>query len=669
MPRRAHGSAATLLSGLLAIALALAGFIPVHADPIKLSRTPESTWGDVGEFILSPDGRYVVYSATQGRDEPFQIFTVPTDGSRPPIMLHPGLANGGADVAYVTADSRFVVYLETDWPRKEQSIYSVPIAGPAEAAVLLARRGTDEGESGLMVIANPGSTRVLYTSHWLSDGEATYELYGVPITGPATAAVKLAGPISASGMDLPPRVSPDGKWVVGREHDASLGISRLFSVPVSDPPGAKVRLDVPLVPHGSISWFTISPDSRRVICTATGRGEEARELYSVPIGGPPGAAVRLSRPIPRDSRLGQFQVTPDGTKVVFEVAQMESGTFSIDEVYSVPLEGPAEAAVRLNPSLDPSLRIRSEGQIMADGKWVVYQLAAIDAHFGSLYGFPLAGPPEAAVRLDCPGDGLGASSFFTLAPDSERLVYMTGEIARQNDEGVWFRYRLMSAPLRAPDGVCTRLSPDDLEIGGGSLAISPDSSLVVYTAGNRSVPEASPLYLSPITGPAEATRDLFGGMASAGGVQRFQFTPDGDRVVFVADPEINQTHELYSVEIGQTKVGFLPSAATVAEERGGATLTVALSAPTLLPVTVDYAVSGGTATGGSDYTLDADSLTFAPGEVCKTIEIKVTNDGVDEGTETVIVTLSNPAHAGLGPSGSFTLTIADHASYLPLLAR
>jgi len=60
-----------------------------------------------------------------------------------------------------------------------------------------------------------------------------------------------------------------------------------------------------------------------------------------------------------------------------------------------------------------------------------------------------------------------------------------------------------------------------------------------------------------------------------------------------------------------------------------------------------------------DYTLACGTLTFSPGELCKTISIAVVDDGVDEDNETIVITLSNPANAKLGAITEYTYTIID----------
>src|SRR5438552_2694057 len=91
-----------------------------------------------------------------------------------------------------------------------------------------------------------------------------------------------------------------------------------------------------------------------------------------------------------------------------------------------------------------------------------------------------------------------------------------------------------------------------------------------------------------------------------------------------------------------------------------ANLAVSLSAPSGKTVSVDYAVTGGTATVGVDYTLPGGTLTFAPGVTSKNISIAVVNDALDENDETIEITLSNPSNATVDPISTHTYTILDN---------
>jgi serralysin len=84
---------------------------------------------------------------------------------------------------------------------------------------------------------------------------------------------------------------------------------------------------------------------------------------------------------------------------------------------------------------------------------------------------------------------------------------------------------------------------------------------------------------------------------------------------------------------------------SVVEGNSGTTamvFTVSLSGASATPVSVDYALAGQSATAGVDYSGANGTLTFAAGEVLKTITVLVSGDGDIEGNETLLATLSNP---------------------------
>ena len=107
-------------------------------------------------------------------------------------------------------------------------------------------------------------------------------------------------------------------------------------------------------------------------------------------------------------------------------------------------------------------------------------------------------------------------------------------------------------------------------------------------------------------------------------------------------------------------VSFNVASSSGLESVTPANLAVALSAASGQTVTVAYAVTGGTATGGGvDFTLASGTLTFSPGVTTQNIGIAVVNDTRDEDDETVEVTLSSPANATLGAIITHTYTILD----------
>ena len=105
-----------------------------------------------------------------------------------------------------------------------------------------------------------------------------------------------------------------------------------------------------------------------------------------------------------------------------------------------------------------------------------------------------------------------------------------------------------------------------------------------------------------------------------------------------------------------------PPGLTVADaqvqEAANATLAfaVTLSRAPSGTVTVGYATSDGTATAGSDYTAASGTVTFAAGEISKTVSVPVLDDAHDEGSETLTLTLSNASGAHI-EDGTATGTI------------
>jgi subtilisin family serine protease/subtilisin-like proprotein convertase family protein len=90
----------------------------------------------------------------------------------------------------------------------------------------------------------------------------------------------------------------------------------------------------------------------------------------------------------------------------------------------------------------------------------------------------------------------------------------------------------------------------------------------------------------------------------------------------------------------------VPTTLTAPETIGTLKVNVSRSGLTAPEVTVDYAVIPGTATDGADYVGSTGTLTFAAGEIVKTIDIPILNEDDEEPAETFFVILSNPTGGG-----------------------
>jgi len=106
---------------------------------------------------------------------------------------------------------------------------------------------------------------------------------------------------------------------------------------------------------------------------------------------------------------------------------------------------------------------------------------------------------------------------------------------------------------------------------------------------------------------------------------------------------------------------FVASSYAVSEGAGVAQVVVQRGGPSDAPVSVDYAIDGGTATPGADYVAHSGTLTFAPLEVQKIIPISIVDDTLLEPDETIYLTLSHPTGGAiLGVKTHTTITILDN---------
>ncbi len=107
-------------------------------------------------------------------------------------------------------------------------------------------------------------------------------------------------------------------------------------------------------------------------------------------------------------------------------------------------------------------------------------------------------------------------------------------------------------------------------------------------------------------------------------------------------------------------IGFNSATSQGPESDTFAQISMRLSASRTASASVNYTVTGGSATGGgTDYTLAAGTMVFPAGEVNRTLSFNVSNDALAEGDETIVITLSNPTNAVLDALNTYTYTIVD----------
>jgi hypothetical protein len=121
-----------------------------------------------------------------------------------------------------------------------------------------------------------------------------------------------------------------------------------------------------------------------------------------------------------------------------------------------------------------------------------------------------------------------------------------------------------------------------------------------------------------------------------------------------------RTNVTVSILDGDKGLHFYVPAISVNEDAGAVEIKVARGDDGDTTVSVDYATTNVTAIAGQDYTTNAGTIVFAPGEVLKSFIVPILNDALAEPTKTFRVTLSNPTGGAVLSTTNFvTVTITN----------
>ena len=202
-----------------------------------------------------------------------------------------------------------------------------------------------------------------------------------------------------------------------------------------------------------------------------------------------------------------------------------------------------------------------------------------------------------------------------------------------------------SYTLNLPNAATPTIAPN-----GGAFYGSVGVTISTATSG------ATVFYTTDGTAPSPSNKDGYG-------KNSVNFTLTSSRTIKArayheGDYDPSGTANATFTESTPT-VGFVSAVANGSESETAPTLAVELSGTSTQIVKVDYAATGGSAGTPADYTLNAGTLTFNPGQTTKQIAFSVVNDGDPEDAETIQITLSSAVNANAGQM-SLTYTINDN---------
>ncbi|MFK7800066.1 MAG: putative Ig domain-containing protein [Anaerolineae bacterium] len=575
---------ATLLIGLVLITQ------PAQAELIN-RRIPTYIIDQSGKsFELSPDGRTIVYTT---EIQP-GLFSIPIDGENPVNLgigesVEPGVYNQEIQDFKISHDSQFVVFrqkIET-----QIQLYSVPIGGGD--AIKLNGPLTTEGNVSLNYVISPDGTSVVYVAD--QDEDSVYELYVTPITGGAI--IKLNGPLPPTSDvgtgtefgDYAFKFSPNGERLVFAVFESESDKYSLFSI---SPQGGE-----PMLLNDSVlssldndffrADFEISPDSQYVIYYADQETADMYELYIVPIEG--GTQTKLNSSFISGGDVEEAMFSPDGNHIIYVADQDIDDDFHL---YSVPVFG--GEVIKLS---DPNVDIAYPMHIDSTSKRVVYigwQGLGTPNVFRELFSVPITGGNSIKLTKNLStgstGEALEVIESVKLTADGQTVVYRLD----QDTTGV---YELYSVPITG--GKITKLNPPMVDGGnvsseyvyiGRDFDITPDNARVIYIA-DQEIDDVYELFSVPIHGgdakKMNAPLDELSDVSIFSGSNDFQFSHDNNQIIYVAGPQ-NEKYLYHSKltpffisELNAVALASLPFSYEISADDIDDVSTLSVSAETL----------------------------------------------------------------------------------------
>jgi Tol biopolymer transport system component len=334
------------------------------------------------------------------------------------------------------------------------------------------------------------------------------------------------------------------------------GIDELFHVNTKN--REVTKLNGPLVPGGRVISFQIGPRGRQVVYLAEQDTDGVPELYHVSLDKKGLASVqptKLNGQLAQNGGVLSFEFGPKGRQIVYRAEQDDD---NVIELYRVSLE--KKSLVNAQPSKLNAPLVEggdvSFFKIGPRGSQVVY--AANQEHFqvSELYHLILDKKSLADVqpiKLNGPLVAGGNVDFSSieLGPKGRQVVYR----ADQDTDEVHELYHVSLDKKSLKDVQPTKLN-GPLVKGGDvdllSIEIGPKGREVVYRA-DQDTDEAHELYRVGLDkkslASVQATK-LNGPLVNGGSVAPyFMIGPKGRRVVYVADQDTDEVNEIYHVSL------------------------------------------------------------------------------------------------------------------------
>lgn len=500
---------------LCCVAVARAG------SGLKLSQAPVPG-EQVTRFEVHPDSQQVVYRSGGGHFGKSDILSVPTAGGPTTVLSGTLGRTHGAPSFFLSPDGGYVLMnIAISGDANFSDLYSVPSSGGVPVALLeIDRPGQDDLDFITKGFSSDG-TRLLYIAN---EDPSKNEFFSKPIDGGSSTKID---DLLGTGLEIARRStvknSPDGSrmiYLMGVTHYTHLG--NTFISAAADGTDQKI-LHQSAINTLSTSSFLFRPNSDEVVYRDPSNaiylndllGSNPREFVAPPAQG----SAKIS------------YITTDGQNLVYTVEDFRAGLY---EAYSAPLAGGAPTLLDVSSNGSNFVSLYTTN---TDDSQLIYERREM------IYSAPMDGSPSTLLTPHhSPTTNVNSGAFFAESSEGTFLVYQT--FPEIGATGVNQLYSINLATREV-----TRLNmPFDntgpLETGNG-FAPTPDGRFVIFGLIDNTVHNfrSTALYAVPIAGgePVQITPDL----PESASIDDFELTPDGSKVVYLADMEEFRVDGLY----------------------------------------------------------------------------------------------------------------------------
>ncbi len=528
----------------------------------------------------------------------------------------------------------------------------------------------------------------------IMDDEATTSISGG--TAPFTGRFQPESPLSA--LDGQPIT---GTWRLRVSDVAPGDIGSLNSWSLDVQPPLVYRCSIPEVRLSGNAYSVAESDGAAMITATLSVTSALMVTANYTVGG--GTALAGSDYV---TSTGALTFTPGVTNTTLAVPITDDTLDEADETFILALSSPANAALGIPNTTTLTIRDNDPppaAQLSAATQTVLETVGVVTVtlNLGAVSGLTVTAPYT--VSGTATGGGVDhslASGALILNPGvlSASITFtVTNDTLDELDETVIV---MLGAPTNATLGATTSQTITIQDDGPPPTAqFSASAQTVAETVGTVTVT----LNLGAVSGLTVTAPYTVSGTATGGGVDHslasgaFILNPGvlSASITFTVTNDIlDELDETVIVTLGTPTNATLGAATTqtiiiqdddapmaqlsaatqtASETVGMVTVTLNLSAASVLTVTAPYTVSGTATGGGVDHSLASGAFILNPGVLSASITFMVTNDTLDELDETVIVTLSAPANAILGATTSQTITIQDddvtYKVYTPIIIK